>query len=123
MKLTEFQDYLVELITYKAEWRDEKAFEYPEDDRNRRNAKALRALANQLVVLPTTNAKLRELWSVHYRLRKPGEKNVYDDASPFIDAEQGVLRLYGFHVEEDGNPEQFLDRWIASLRHLIEEPD
>ncbi len=116
MELTEYKDYLVEKIEGQADWREQKAAEYPEDGRNGRSAKALRVLASRLKELPATYPKLRELWRLWYGLRKPRDPNPLKEPWPFIEVEIESIRVYGFYNEANGDPEEFLTEWIQDLK-------
>ena len=121
MDLKAFKNNLVEQIIYQADWRENRAAEYPSDYyRNHRSAEALRFLATRVDALPPEHSKLRELWRLWYGLRKPGEANPSDDALPFVEAERDALRRYGFHTPESGDAEDFLERYACLLKKEIE---
>ena len=120
MDLAEFKDYLIEQIGYQADWRDEKASEYPQDDRNKNSARALRALASQLAEVPATHPKLHEAWRFFNGLRKPDDP---DDSLRGIEVEHEVLRQYGFYDHKIGDPEDFLTEYLKALRDSVWSED
>lgn len=89
--------------------------EYPDDVRNQQNATALSSLVKNLKALPTDHQQLRDLWRHCFGLKGPNELDMTDDPLPWIDAEQELLRGYGFHDQTNGNPEAFLEDYIRAL--------
>ena len=57
---TDIRKSLAELLTGKADWREVKASEHPEDDRNLESAKRLRELADYVLSLSPDDARLSE---------------------------------------------------------------
>lgn len=116
MTFEEFKDDLIIHVDNQASFREEKAMEYPDEFRNERSAEALRTLSKKLSQLSSVHPKLRAAWGYWWGLKGPGMLNFSDDSEPFIDTEQDILRRYGFHSPEDGDPETFLDEYISLLK-------
>ena len=107
--IPEMKKQLVEQIERQAEWREQRAVEYPDDDRNGQSAASLRRLAKQLGEFPTTDPRWRRLLNCYYG-------NSDDARCTIIEAESEALRLYGFHEEKNGNPADFLDFFIDRVQ-------
>ncbi|MDA8347353.1 MAG: hypothetical protein M0038_00860 [Pseudomonadota bacterium] len=108
---------LVEKLEFQAEWRDQKAEEYPDDVRNRNSATALRQLAEHLDKIPRTD----QLWIRYARVWEQDDVDTFR----FVEYEDEELRPYGFHNEpaevtmEDAV--QFLEGHVEDLERLLAE--
>ena len=119
MDSREFKADLIERVRFQAEWRDEKAAEYPEDERNQESARILRSLADRLSrEVPYDSPALIRLWNVWYGLRRQRQDPMGHEMIPLVEAEQGVLRSWGFHAGGD-DPFEFLESMASDL----ESPD
>jgi len=121
MNFEEFKDHLVMQIKNQACYRDQKAVEYPDDLRNAQSAEALHTLSQNLSHLSPEHPKLRATWRYWYGLTAPGEIDPLDDCLPFIDAEQYLLKRYGFNSPADGDPETFLGEYMNALQMASEK--
>jgi len=99
---------IIEILIAQAEWREHKAEEYPDDERNLRAASALRAAAEYVGVLPDDDQRLRVIDATD--VDHPGGERTHE-----------VLRRVGFHHTLPGGryPES-LDEPSAILDQLAE---
>ena len=108
---------LVEQLERQAEWRDQKAQEYPDDKRNKNSATSLRQLAEHLSKIAPTD----QLW-IRYS-RAWSHDGI--DTMRLSEYESEELRTYGFHNEsaqvtmEDAV--QFLEAHVEDLERLVAE--
>ena len=94
-------DYLYE----QARWRDLNAEEHPEDDRNRRSAEGLRALASHIHSLVDDDERLYVLAALdadHSEAFRPG------------DEAERLTRRFHFDLRNEG-PDAWFDRFIDAL--------
>jgi hypothetical protein len=94
-------DYLYE----QARWRDLNAEEHPEDDRNRRSADGLRALASHIQSLVDDDERLYVLAALdadHSEAFRPG------------DEAERLTRRFHFDLRNEG-PDAWFDRFIDAL--------
>jgi hypothetical protein len=94
-------DYLYE----QARWRDLNAEEHPEDDRNRRSADGLRALASHIHSLVDDDERLYVLAALdadHSEAFRPG------------DEAERLTRRFHFDLRNEG-PDAWFDRFIDAL--------
>jgi hypothetical protein len=84
--LRSIRDELMEHIGRQVAWREQKAIEYPADDRNAQSADALRNMANDLRALPLSSEPWIQLWRAC----------ALDEDVQAVEAEQEFLRSYGF---------------------------
>ena len=108
---------LVERITFQADWREEKALEYPSDQRNARSAVCLRQLASQLDNISPNDVLWIRYWSTW---------NQTEEALKLVEHESEELRSYGFHGNgpaelNDENAVQFLRQLVDELERLLAE--
>ena len=92
-------------ILMKAEWREEKAQEYPEDWRNLNCAKSLIRLAKHIVQLPTNHNLFKRLKEVDDAVEEAGH------AEPLIEELDFLLSRFGFGKEED--PDEGVDQLMT----------
>jgi hypothetical protein len=94
-------DYLYE----QARWRDLNTEEHPEDDRNRRSADGLRALASHIHSLVDDDERLYVLAALdadHSEAFRPG------------DEAERLTRRFHFDLRNEG-PDAWFDRFIDAL--------
>lgn len=94
-------DYLYE----QARWRDLNTEEHPEDDRNRRSAEGLRALASHIHSLVDDDERLYVLAALdadHSEAFRPG------------DEAERLTRRFHFDLRNEG-PDAWFDRFIDAL--------
>jgi hypothetical protein len=94
-------DYLYE----QARWRDLNTEEHPEDDRNRRSADGLRALASHIQSLVDDDERLYVLAALdadHSEAFRPG------------DEAERLTRRFHFDLRNEG-PDAWFDRFIDAL--------
>jgi hypothetical protein len=109
----------LESIEYQAEWRDQKAIEYPDDKRNKQSAERLRQLAQQLGNIPPNDS----LWVRYARLwARAGDSGTTEPVER--DSEQ--LRAFGFYgtgPAEMGAKDavEFLRGHVEGLEELVAE--
>ena len=121
MDVDTWKSQLLESIEHRADFRDEKTAEYPEDDRNEQSAAALRALHRRLAKLPESSPQLVRLAEVWEGAPQDG-----DALSALSGVEGEVLRTYGFGVraedlEAEGDPESFLDHLVSALESELDD--
>jgi hypothetical protein len=110
---TQRRQMFLEQLGYQAEWRDQKAKEYPQDTkRNEHSAACLRRLAERLDSLPPSDL----LW-VRY-------SNIWDHPeaadTSFVEHEHEALRQFGFY--EGGSSSNIRDEdAMGWLKNLVEE--
>lgn len=97
---------LADYVRAQAEWREGKAEQYPEDERNHRSAESLRALAGTLEELRAEDGELIGAIEELIRRQRWG--------SPGKGVEQAVSR-YGFDREPPAARE-FLEELLAAAR-------
>lgn len=112
---------LLDRITAQAQWRDEKAREYPDDVRNSQSADSLRQLARHLGNIPVSDP----LWVRYYRA---WDQLADDDGEALHSAnelESDELRTYGFYdfgidlCPEDA--QHFLKSHVETLEDILAE--
>lgn len=100
-----FKELLGYQVEGKAGWRDRKAEEYPEDERNARCAKALWRLVETLAALPDDHDLYQQFDRLIERLGSDGTTKIVEDGE-----EDNLISRYGFDSPEDdgSDPERFL---------------
>jgi len=96
---------LVEYLYEQARWRDLNAEEHPEDDRNRRSADGLRALASHIHNLPDADERLFVLAALdadHDEVFRPG------------DEAERLTRRFHFDLRNE-SPDAWFDRFVDAL--------
>ncbi len=115
--LAAFKANLVTAIDGQADWRNTKAKEFPDDERNAASAKRGWELMSRLEALPADHPKLRKLYALcceDERISEPGRFEAWNDA------QTEMLSRYGFDGEE-GDAEEFLDAYCQAMDGLIVE--
>jgi hypothetical protein len=102
-------------IAAQAEWRSEKATEFPDDERHATSARALRGLAQYVAGLPDTDPRLRALAERRDYVMRGGDV--------FMPGEEAarMLSRYGFDRPplpqqpdlRPGDESEFLDAFVA----------
>jgi hypothetical protein len=87
---TRIQDRLAEAFTRQADWRAQKAAEYPEDARNARSAERLTEVAAWIRELPDTDDRILVLDGLDH-----GPSDLY----VFGDGARVLVERFGFHDE------------------------
>jgi hypothetical protein len=103
--ITESRQRLAQYLYEQARWRDLNAEEHPEDDRNRRSADGLRALASHVHNLADDDERLYVLAALdtdHHEAFRPG-----------AEAER-LTRRFHFDLRNE-SPDAWFDRFIDAL--------
>jgi hypothetical protein len=112
---------LLDRITGQAEWRDEKAKQYPDDERNAQSAESLRQLAQHLSNIPVSDP----LWLRYHRAWDQLADDDGDALHSANELENDELRNYGFYdFSIDVSPEdalQFLTSHVETLEDILAE--
>src|SRR5262245_43006451 len=119
MATLEVKAQLLEEIDQAAEFLEERATEYPDDDRHQRCAVVLRQLYENVRDLPINHllfVRLDQLW----RRSTDGEVQ-----ASLLARERRTLRLYGFgtsgcDAETEGDAGAFLHHLIHELEHELQ---
>jgi hypothetical protein len=96
---------LAEYLYEQARWRDLNAEEHPDDDRNRRSADGLRALAGHILNLPDDDERLYVLAALdadHDEAFRPG------------DEAERLTRRFHFDLRNE-SPDAWFDRFVDAL--------
>ena len=117
-------EYLNEIIGYQvqatAEWRREKARQFPDDRRNLRAAEELEQLAREIDGLGGSEIE-RQVGEAHENLIRDGWEDVWGDLNEVLSAE---LRAIGFHsgyATATRFLEWYRDLLSEKLLELVEE--
>ena len=109
--IEQIREDLAAAVESTSQWREDKAVEFPDDNRNKAAAKGLARIAEGLRVLPEHHAILEALchrWS-----------QVDDDTALRLSkAEAEYLQTYGFSHDEE-SPEEFLKGLHQSLVDVV----
>ena len=106
--LLEMREMLSNDVASKADWRSQKAEEYPDDHRNSASAESLRALLAYA-------GELSDDHPIFGALALFGESD--DDIYEAIELQNALLSRYGFDGEED--PEEFLQNLASELKKTL----
>ncbi len=113
--LTILKGKLVDDLRHTAEWRESKAEEYPEDDRNEAAVQSLNALAEKLEALDHLNDLLFLDYAGFWSLEKYENSGVN-----LAEIQSETLRGVGFHHDFE-NTEEFLGHLIREFRSELED--
>lgn len=116
--MSEFLEFLIASVEESAEWRAEKAAQFPDDERNERCSAALAVLARNLRALPA----------------RDGHAQAYDAAmGRLVEFEDALIEMgehetrhigrYGFDYPEDGDPRAFLSALTRICDELVEDAE
>ena len=107
------EDELQFLVEVQADWREQKAAEYSDDDRNLRAAAALRDLAKWI----SENGNAPEVVRLEAaRDRLDADPDVSDSFAPTVEQRLG---RYGFHRGEPEPPAEFLRKLTADIEESV----
>ncbi len=100
-----FKEQLGYQVEGKAEWRDRKAEEYPNDERNAQCAKALWRLVEALAALPDDHELYQQFDRLIERIDSDVLTGIAQDGE-----EDNLISRYGFDDpgEDGSDPERFL---------------
>jgi hypothetical protein len=101
-----YLEQIIERVESSADWRAEKAEQYPNDARNMRSSQALTKLAEKLKGLPANDENVAAYEAVMSRLV---ESDVGDEMLGVIEYESQYIGRYGFDYAQDGDPADFLE--------------
>jgi hypothetical protein len=99
-------EILADQIESTAEWRERKAVEYPDDERNREAAEILRALAASVRALPDDDPVV-----VAYEGLGENEDEIFS----LVEMENEMLKRIGFHDWTDDGRE-FIATLVGSVK-------
>jgi hypothetical protein len=114
------EDYvsqLVERVEDTAEWRAEKAQQYPDDKRNEHSSDALRALAERLGALPRDGRSARAYNETMERALE------FDLGISISETEREYIGRYGFDYPQDGDPEAFIEMLMEAIRDELSDAE
>ncbi len=106
---------LVDDLRQTAEWRESKAEEYPEDDRNEAAVQSLNALAEKLEALDHLNDLLFLDYAGFWSLKKYESPGLN-----LAEIQSETLRGVGFHHDFE-NTEEFLGHLIREFSSELED--
>jgi hypothetical protein len=115
--IDESRAQFLERIEYQAEWRDQKAIEYPDDKRNKQSARCLRQLAQYLGNIPPNDS----LW---VRYGRVWDRVTDTGTTEPVEHESEQLRAYGFYGAgpEEVSPKdavEFLRGHVEEVEELV----
>ena len=113
-------EQLIEKVESSADWRAEKAEQYPDDTRNVRSSQALMKLAKRLKTLPDDDENGAAYETVMSRLMESDDDSAGISA---IEHESNYIGRYGFDYPQDGNPADFLSALTEHCQELIDEAE
>jgi hypothetical protein len=111
-------EQLILNIESSADWRAQKAEQYPDDSRNVRSSKALAKLAKNLEALPNDDTNVVAYEAVLNRM----VSNDYD-LSRVSEHESQFVGRYGFDYPQDGKPGEFLTALTEQYQEWADEAD
>jgi hypothetical protein len=118
--MSDQRQMFLESLEGQAQWRDQKAAEYPGDERNKNSAAALRQLAKHLEAIPATDP----LWLMYSQMWDTGNG---DDSMRACEYEREDLRTFGFsNRPKEVSPEDaamFLRDHVEALEEILADPD
>lgn len=107
---------LIMSVESSAQWRAEKAEQYPDDSRNARSSHALKKLAEKMHALPADDEYVLAYEAVMARMDDDDLYRVSEHESQFIGR-------YGFDYPQDGDPSDFLGALTEYCQELIDEAE
>jgi hypothetical protein len=113
--------YLEQLITNvesSAEWRAQKADQYPDDNRNLRSSQALAKLAENLKSLSRNDGNAVAYEAVVARLSEDG-----DGVHRVVEHETRYVGRYGFNYPQNGDPADFLAGLTEQYQEWVTEAE
>lgn len=109
---------LIERIESSADWRAQKAEQYPDDNRNLRSSQALTKLAERLSALPGNDENVVAYEAVMGRL-----VDAEDDLHKVVEHENHYIGRYGFEYPQNGDPAGFLAGLTEQYQEWIDEAE
>jgi hypothetical protein len=116
--MNEHIDALLTSVDGSAEWRADKAIQYPDDKRNIRSSESLAKLSKRLHDLPYQDPKLRTYSELIARGLDAGV-----DFARYGEFQNTYIGRYGFDYPADGDPDSFMDGLVEHLTELVEESE
>jgi hypothetical protein len=113
-----YLEHLIIAVESSAEWRAQKAEQYPDDNRNIRSSQALAKLAEKLKALPDDDENVAAYETVLSRLTDSN-----DDPSRVSEHESHYIGRYGFDYPQDGNPAGFLSALTEQYQEWADEAE
>jgi flagellar biosynthesis/type III secretory pathway protein FliH len=113
-------EQLIENVESSADWRAEKAEQYPDDTRNMRSSQALTKLAEKLKALPANDENVAAYEAVMSRLV---ESDGGDEMFGVIEYESQYIGRYGFDYPQDGDPADFLEALTEACQESVDKAE
>jgi hypothetical protein len=116
--MSHFLEILTCNVESSADWRAEKAEQYPDDNRNMRSSRALAKLAERLRTLPDNDDNVVAYEAIMGRLA-----DLDDDLTRVTEHESHYIGRYGFDYPQDGDPASFLSDLIEQYHEWVNEAE
>jgi hypothetical protein len=113
---------LIERVVASADWRAQKAEQYPDDRRNTQSSKALTKLAENLRALPADDEHVMAYEAVMDRLEELDDGNA-DLLVRVSEHQTGYIGRYGFDYPQDGDPAVFLSVSTEQYQEWVNEAE
>src|SRR5215469_14753456 len=117
-----FLEHVIDRVESSAYWRDQKAEQYPDDNRNVRSSRALEKLAENLRALSADDEHATAYEAVMERLAELADNDA-DKLYDLSEHESHYIGRYGFDYPQDGNPSDFLSALTEHCRELVAEAE
>jgi hypothetical protein len=114
-----YLEMLLDQVEGSADWRADKAAQYPDDRRNERSSAALSALAKNLRALPANDKHVRAYEAVVERLV---DLDV-DTLTEMTEHETRYVGRYGFDYPADGDAREFLSALTEAHQELVDDAE
>lgn len=108
---------LIANVESSADWRAEKAKEYPDDRRNVRSSDALKELARNLAQLPGDDENVAAYEAAEERLLE------LDENYSTSEYESALISRYGFDYPVDGDAVDFLSVLIEEFQDRVKDAE
>jgi hypothetical protein len=115
-----YLEQIIDRVESSAEWRAEKAEQYPDDARNMRSSQALTKLAEKLKALAANDENVAAYEAVMGRLV---ESDSGDEMFGVIEYESQYIGRYGFDYPQDGDPADFLEALTEHCQESVDEAE
>lgn len=112
-------EQLIAHVESSADWRAEKAEQYPDDARNMRSSQALTKLAEKLKALPANDENVAAYEAVMDRLVESDG----DEMFGVIEYESQYIGRYGFDYPQDGDPADFLEALTEACQESVDKAE
>jgi hypothetical protein len=113
-------EQIIDRVESSADWRAEKAEQYPNDTRNMRSSQALTKLAEKLKSLPANDENVAAYEAVMSRLV---ESDDCDEMIGVFEYESQYIGRYGFDYPQDGDPADFLEALTEYCQELVSKAE